>query len=252
MILIIAVLSLASLLPQLSFSGFHVRSGADSQPKSDDKAWFLATEQSLMDAIAVGDKAVWDRVLDKDCIMTTEEGQTFSKEQLLKELTGLPPGLSGSIKVEDFTVQEFPTFAVVRFLANEQEDVFGQQLKTKYRVTDTFRKDGSQWKMIASHLSVVTADPPPQDVPKENWPGLVGVYKLMPSGWTFNVVLRNGELLGGRDLTKLRPMIPLAPNVFVTKGALGEKIFIIDKNGKASKIVDFRKFQPLIWNRVSD
>ncbi|HEX6731708.1 MAG TPA: hypothetical protein VF074_16905, partial [Pyrinomonadaceae bacterium] len=145
-----------------------------------------------------------------------------------------------------------PTFAVVRFVANEHEDVFGQQLRTKYRVTDTFRKSESGWKLIASHLSVAPSDPPAQDVSKDSWPGLVGIYKLMPNGWTFNVVLRNGELFGGRDLNKLRPLIPLAENVFVSSGVPGEKIFIMEKNGKASRLVDFRKFQPLIWKRISE
>ena len=74
----------------------------------------------------------------------------------------------------------------------------------------------------------------------------------MPEGWTFNVVLRDGELFGGRDPNKLRPLIPLAANVFVAKGVPGERIFVVDKNGKASKMVDFRKFQPLIWQRVSN
>jgi hypothetical protein len=205
-----------------------------------------------MDAIAIGDKAVWDRVLDESCIYTSEDGQILSKQELLKELTGLPPGLTGSIRVEELSVQESPTFAVVRFLANEQENVFGQELRTKYRVTDTFRKNGSDWKLIASHLSVVSSDPPPQEVSKETWPGFVGLYKLMPNGWTFNVVLRDGQLFGGRDPKKLRPLIPLAQNVFVSSGVPGEKIFIMEKNGKASRIVDFRKFQPLIWTRISD
>lgn len=216
------------------------------------KDWFQSTEQALMDSIATGDKAVWDRVLDENCIYTSEEGQSYTKQEFLKELTGLPPGLSGSIKVEELTVQEYPTFAVVRFLANEQENVFGQQLMTKYKVTDTFRKAGKEWKLLASHLSVVTADPPAQEVSTENWSRLPGVYRLMPEGWKLHVVLRDGSLSAGRDPNNLRPLIPLAPSVFVRKGALGELIFVVDKDGKASRIVEFRKFEPLIWTRVGD
>src|SRR5262249_48886906 len=109
-------------------------------------SWFQATEQALMTAIASGDKRVWDRVLDERCVYTSEEGEVLTKQELLKQLTGLPPGLSGRIKVEELTLQEYPTFAIVRFLASEEESVFGQLLKTKYRVTDTFRRDGSEWK----------------------------------------------------------------------------------------------------------
>jgi hypothetical protein len=216
-----------------------------------DTSWFQQTEQELMDAIAAGNTAVWNRVLDEGCIYTSEEGEVLTKQELLKQLTGLPAGLSGTIKVEDLTVQEYPTFALVRFLANEEESVFGQVLKTKYRVTDTFRRDGSAWKLIASHLSVVTADPPAQAVSKETWPRLAGDYKLMPDGWTFHVVLRDGNLFGGRDPNKLAPLIPMASNVFVRKGALGELIFISDTDGNPARIVDLRKFQPLIWTRIA-
>lgn len=215
-----------------------------------EKAWFQETEQALMDAIATGARAIWDRVLDERYVYTSEEGQVLTKVELLKELTGLPAGLTGTIKVEELTLQEFPTFAVVRFLANEQEDVFGQVLKTKYRVTDTFHRVGSEWKLIASHLSVVTADPPAQEVSRDAWPRLAGDYKLLPAGWTFHVVLRDGNLVAGRDLSRLAPLIPIAPNVFVRKGMLGELIFVSDKDGNTTRIVDFRKFQPLVWTRV--
>ena len=214
--------------------------------------FFRATEQALMDGIASGDKQVWDRVMDPACVVTTEEGEVLSKADFLKDLSGLPPGLSGNIKVVDLTVQGFREFALVRFRLLEDENVFGQLLKTQYRVTDTFRKAGTEWRMIASHVSVVTIDPPEQPVAKEGWPGLVGNYRLLPNGWTFHVVLQDGMLLGGRDPRKLRPMIPLAPNVFVVKGTLGEWIFVPGENGKAAKIVGFRKFEPLVWTRVPE
>src|SRR5262245_52486806 len=193
-----------------------------SRHTSVDAAWFQKTEQAVMEAIAVGDKQIWNRVLDDRFTYTSEEGQVLTKQDLLRTLSGLPPGLTGTIMVEELTVQQFTMFAVVRFLANEQETVFGQVLRTKYRNTDTFRRVRSEWKMIASHQSVVTADPPALSVPRETWPRLAGDYMLMPSGWAFHVVMRDGNLFGGRDPNQLAPLIPIASNVFVRKGALGE------------------------------
>jgi len=146
-------------------------------------------------------------------------------------------------------VQEFPRFAVVRFLADERERVFGQQVTTKYRVTDTFRRDGNRWKMVASHVSVVTQDPPAQNVSKDGWPALAGTYRLLPDGWTFTVALRDGTLYGGRDPKKLRPFIPLTPDAFVLSGALGEWMFVVE-NRSPTHIVNLRKFEPLVWTRV--
>jgi hypothetical protein len=213
-------------------------------------AWFQATEQALMTAIAPGNKEPWEQVMDPLCVLTTEEGEVLSRDQFLHSLRPLPAGLAGDITVKELTVQEFSGFAVVRFLADERETVFGQTLATQYRITDAFRGDGKEWKMVASHASVVTRDPPPQAVAKKGWPGFVGRYRLLPDGWTFTVELREGTLFGGRDLKKLRPLIPLTANAFVVSGSLGEWIFVTDEAGKATGILNFRKFEPLLWSRV--
>jgi hypothetical protein len=212
--------------------------------------WFQATEQALMTAIAPGDKAPWERIMDPLCVVTTEEGEVMSREQFLKDFRPLPAGLGGDITVKELTVQEFPSFAVVRFLADETETVFGQKLATQYRMTDTFRRDGKEWKMVASHTSVVTHDPPPQATAKGSWPRFVGRYRLLPDGWTFTVELREGTLYGGRDVKKLRPLIPLTSNAFVVSGSLGEWIFMTNDSGRATGILNFRKFEPLLWSRV--
>jgi len=227
--------------------------------------WFHNAEQSLMDAIAAGDRRSWDRIMDAGCIVTTEEGEVIGREQFLNDLRTLPAGLSGTIAVRDLTVQEFPAFAIVRFLADERETVFGQPLTTKYRVTDTFRRTGAAWKMVASHVAVVTIDPPAQPVATDGWPGLSGTYQLIPNGfhpttqsprggdpgWTFHVVLRDGQLLGGRDPEKLKRLIPLTPDAFVVEGSLGEWLFVIGPDRTATQIVNFRKFEPLVWTRVA-
>lgn len=215
---------------------------------ADLQQYFQRTEQALMDSIAIGDKAPWEKVMDDNCVVTDEEGKVLDKKTFLKELTGLPPGLTGSIAVADLTLQQVGDFAVVRFRMNEKETVFGQQLSTAYRSSDTFHKVNGDWKMIASHQSVITSDPPAQDVSKESWPALVGRYQLLPDGWIFNVVLKDGQLYGGRDPSQLRRMIPMAENVFVREGTLGEWIFALDSHGKPTRIVDLRKFEPLIWN----
>jgi Domain of unknown function (DUF4440) len=213
--------------------------------------WFQSTEQALMDSIAVGDKGPWDRIMDPACIVTSEEGDVVSRQQFLDDLRPLPPGLTGSISVKELTVDEFPGVAVVRYRADESEAVFGQRLATRYRITDTYRGAAGGWKMVASHTSVVTQDPPAQEVSRAGWPGFVGRYRLLPDGWTFTVELRDGALYGGRDPNKLKPLIPLTPDAFVVSGSLGEWLFVTE-NGKAVRILDFRKFEPLVWTRVDD
>ena len=226
--------------------------GKGTAASSDETVkWFQKTEQELADSIAKGDKSVYDRVMDDGCIVTSEEGDVTPKKEFLAELTGLPPGLRGEIAIRDLTVQEFGDFAIVRCRLDEREEVFGQKLETKYRVTDTFRRSGNAWKMVASHASVVTQNPPGQAVSTAGWPALAGSYRLLPNGWTFTVAIKDGKLYGGRDPKKLRELIPLTPDAFVLSGGLGEWIFVRDESGKLKHILDFRKFEPLVWTRVN-
>ncbi len=221
-----------------------------AKPSAETVRWFQETEQALMTSVAGGGKDVWDRVMDPACVYTSEEGQVLSKRQFLDELRPLPPGLAGTIAVRELTVLEFSGFAVVRFLADESESVFGQTLTTGYRVTDTFRRSGAGWKMVASHTSVVPRDPIPQAVSGAGWPRLAGRYRLLPDGWTFRVEWRDGRLYGGRESRPPRPFIPLAPDAFVLSGSPGEWLFVTDAGGRVTHAVEFRKFQPLVWTRV--
>ncbi len=223
----------------------------DESVSAKTREWFQSTEQALMDSMASGTKAVWERVMDPTWVMTSEEGQVLGRQQFLDELRPLPDGLSGAIVVKDLTVHELPTFAVVRYLADESESVFGQQLSVRYRVTNTYRRDGPDWKMVASHLAVVTQDPPEQKVSSAGWAGLVGSYRLLPTGWTFTVELRDGRLYAGRDPKGLRPLIPMTPDAFVLSGSLGEWLFVVE-NGQATRILNLRKFATLVWTRVED
>jgi hypothetical protein len=239
----------------VAFGGWFALAPLVGAQSGSDHALLVSTfqqlEQNLMDAIAPGNAAIWGSVMDDDCSITSEEGQLSSKKDFLRDLKPLPPGLSGGITVRDLTVQSFASFAIVRFEADEWEQVFGQRLTTKYRMTDTFRRDGTGWKLVASHTSVVTADPPEQSVDSSHWPDLVGDYQLQPDGWVFHVELRSGNLYGGRDPAKLRPLIALTPVAFVLEGSLGELLFDIGSGGRAARIVELRKFEPLVWTRVT-
>ena len=244
-----------ALLVFITASAFSAAIGQtlSPQPTNELRDSFQREEQILMDSLAIGNKDPWNDALDDDCIITNEEGEVLNKKTFLDQLTGLPPGLSGSIEIDDLTVQRVSDFvAVVRFRMNEKEMVFGQQLKTSYRSTDTFVQKNATWKMIASRQSVITSDPPAQEVSRKNWPAFVGTYQLLPNGWVVHVVLKDGELYSGRDLDHLKRLIPIGPNVFTREGTLGEWIFCLDEKQKAMKIIELRKFEPLIWTSIPD
>ena len=56
-------------------------------------------EQRLVDAVAVGDKPVWQFSLDDSCIIALEDGSVVTKEKQLEDLNPLPPSYKGMIKI---------------------------------------------------------------------------------------------------------------------------------------------------------
>ena len=50
-----------------------------------------ADDQALLDAIAPGDKAVWERLLAQDAVYVDENGAVMHRAQFLAALKPLPP-----------------------------------------------------------------------------------------------------------------------------------------------------------------
>src|SRR5262249_7585156 len=84
-----------------------------------------AATQALMDAVAKGDAAVWDRTLAADMVYTAEDGAVKDKAALLAELQPLPPGITGTIEVIEFRARDYGDFAVATWVADEHEVYFG-------------------------------------------------------------------------------------------------------------------------------
>ena len=60
--------------------------------------------QELVDAIASGSAAVWDRYLDSGLVYVDESGRVLTKKRMVEQTKPLPEGVSGSIQVIDFDV----------------------------------------------------------------------------------------------------------------------------------------------------
>jgi len=229
---------------------FQTRLASAATASPETVRWFQTTTQSLADAIATGDHALWERTLAAEYTLTDEEGRVIARTEFLDELKGLPTGFSGNIAVKELTVDEYPSFAVVRYLYDEHETIFGQALHTFYRTTDTYRKDDRHWKLVATQVTVVPSDPEPLVTPTAaELARLEGTYRLAP-GRDFLVKARDGKLFGGRNEASLKEMIPLSPLVFVPKGGIYPQIFVLDASGKAVKLVQYHKFEEVVQKRV--
>ena len=230
---------------------------ANAEPVRDEArdpvAWFKATTQTLVDALATGDKAVWDRVLDPHCIITTEDGAVLDKARFLNELRPLPPGFTGNIKVRDLTVRDVGTAAVVHYWLDESENVFGQELKTTYVETDVYQRGGEKsWTMLASQVTVVPRDLAPIQVDSSGWQSLLGDYRLGETATSrYRVFLRDGSLYGGNDIKTATRLIPLAPLVFFQQGSIHVMVFVQDKSGAVTEVRELHKYNEVRMQRVA-
>ena len=107
-----------------------------------------AQTQALLDAVSNGDPRVWDRYLDPRVLYLSEDGTRKSKTDLLKEITPLPKGISGTITVSNFEVRVHGDTAIATHDDLEDEDYFGHKLKAEYRTTDTWLRTAQGWKDV--------------------------------------------------------------------------------------------------------
>lgn len=214
--------------------------------------WFQSTTQALYDAVAVGDTAVWDRALDPDCTITTEDGEVLGKRAFLAAMHPLPKGFIGHIKVRDLTVHPAGSAAVVHYWLDETEDIFAQQLRTTYVETDVYRRASGSWKVVAMHTTVVPRDLEPVAVSTAGWPALVGDYRYSEQATSrYHVFLRDGALYGGRDPASATLLIPLAPLVFFQKGSIHIVVFVQDKSGAVTEVRELHKYNEVRMQRVA-
>ena len=115
--------------------------------------------QELYDAVASGNQAPWQKYFADDCIFADEKGRVFDKSKLVADITPLPAGYSGTIKIENAQSRIIGNTAILSYDADETETIFGQKLKARYHVTDTWLQRNDNWQIIASQAHRYYEDP---------------------------------------------------------------------------------------------
>jgi ketosteroid isomerase-like protein len=209
-----------------------------------------AKTQALVDAVAAGDKAVWDSATDPDLVFVSENNEVLGKKALIDQLDPLPKGLVGSIKVTDYKLQRHGDTAVATYIADESLSYYGQLLKTKFRTTDSWRRTASGWKMISSMTLAVLGDPPPISLPAAKLADYAGRYELTPD-IHYTVRADGGRLFGKRDGGAEAELKAEAPDLFFVAGKpRSRKVFYRDASGKVTGFGDRREGQDIVWRRT--
>src|SRR5260370_13903279 len=130
--------------------------------------------QTLFDALAPGDVALWRDAMTEDAVLIDEFGRRQTKAELLQQMKPLPAGFSGSIEVRHPNVHFYFATAVLDCEMFEREKVFDQQLTVRYLATLVFVRRGRDWKLAALETVTLPTAPPRlevSDLPLSDYPG---------------------------------------------------------------------------------
>src|SRR2546428_7352190 len=115
--------------------------------------------QELFDAVTPGNKEPWKKYFADDCIFSDEKGRTMNKAALVADITPLPSGYSGTIKIAKVQSIIHEDTAILSYDLDEMETVFGQNLTARYHSTDTWLQRNGTWQIVASRAMRYYEDP---------------------------------------------------------------------------------------------
>lgn len=218
---------------------------------ADTTAVLLRATQALADALAPGERAVWERYTDPAFTYVTEDNEVKSRTQVLADMKPLPPGYSGWIVVEEFRCTDFGGFAVTTYIMNEHETVEGHELHARYRESDTWRATDGGWRLVAAQVYAIPLDPPRADPASVQLQQYEGLYAL--SAATRETIRRDGDhLVAERAGRAPQLLLPESGDVFFTPGRpRTRRIFLRAPDGHVSGFADRREGTDLVWTRVA-
>jgi Domain of unknown function (DUF4440)/Domain of unknown function (DUF3471) len=204
--------------------------------------------QELYDAIVPGNQAPWKKYFADDCIFSDEKGRTLDKAKLIADITPLPAGYSGTIKIGNVQSRIIGDSAILSYDANETETIFGQNLTARYHVTDTWLRRTGEWKIVASQAHRYYEDPAIGKIDPKKFADFIGTYELAP-GQT-RLVTAEGENLFVERKGKKEQLFPETSDLFFRKGVEGRILFRYDAQGKVDTLIDRRNNEDVVWRKT--
>jgi len=204
--------------------------------------------QELYDALVPGNQAPWKKYFADDCIFADEKGRLFDKPKLIADIKPLPAGYSGTIKIENAQSRLIGNTAILSYDADETETIFGQNLKARYHITDTWLQRNGNWQIIASQAHRYYEDPAIGKGDPKKFAAYIGTYELAP-GQTRSVITEDDKLFVERN-GKKEQLLPETSEIFFRKGVEGRILFRYGGSGKVDALIDRRNNEDVIWLKM--
>lgn len=209
----------------------------------------LRRTQQIFDALVPGDRAPFQKYFAEDLMFHDEKGRGMNKAQLLDDVTPMPKGYSGSIKVVNPQSIIRGDTAILTYDCDETETIYGQELHARYRETDTWLYRNSQWQIAAAQVMRYYEDPAPGRSNPKLFPEYMGTYELAPG--VQMVVTADGQNLYAQRAN--RPKVQLiveSGDLFFSKGVEGRKLFHRAEDGRVDALIDRRNNEDVVWKKV--
>jgi hypothetical protein len=231
-----------------AFFSVTVAAATDPADPSITPEELVRRTQELYDAVVPGNQAPWKKYFADDCIFADEKGRIFDKTKLVADITPMPAGYSGSIKIDQAQSRIIGETAVLSYDLDETETIFGQNLKARYHVTDTWLRRNGEWQIIASQAHRYYEDPAVGAADPKKLSNFVGTYELGPG--QIRTITLDGDKLFVERKGKKEPLFPETSDLFFRKDVEGRILFRVDATGKIDALIDRRNNEDVIWRKT--
>ena len=219
----------------------------DSEKITQDE--LVRRSQELFDAVAIGNQAPFQQYFADDAMFFDEKGRSMDKKALVADITPLPKGYSGTIKVQNVQSRIIGQTAILSYDLDETEIIYGQNLKARYHETDTWMLRDGRWQIAAGQVLRYYEDPAEGKVAAARLDDYVGAYELA-AGVTLTVSREGDQLYAKRGDRKPQLLKPEVADLFFRPGVEGRYLFRRNDAGKVTALVDRRNNEDVVWKKV--
>ena len=215
------------------------------------EAELVRRTQELFDALVSGNQALWKKYYADDCLYHDEKGRSLNKAKLVADISPLPRGYSGSIKVMNVESRFAADVAVLSYDLDESETIFGQELHARYHETDTWLKRNNDWQIVAAQAFRYYEDPAVSQSDPSKFAAYAGTYELSKESVRKTIVTADGAKLfmERMDGGKVQ-LFPESGDLFFRKSVEGRILFRFGADGKVDALIDRRNNEDVIWKKV--
>ena len=236
--------SAALLLAGFIASSIALGAGTDATITQEE---LVRRTQELFDAVVPGNQEPWKKYYADDCLFADEKGRQMDKTKLIADISPMPKGYSGTIKVVNPVSRIIGDTAILSYDCDETETVFGQHLTARYHGTDTWLRRNGTWQIVASQTMRYYEDPTIGRADPAKFPEFKGVYELA-EGQTRKVFVE-GDILFIERNGKREQLFPESADIFFRKGVEGRILFRSGADGKVDALIDRRNNEDIVWKK---